>query len=285
MSSRLVTSRSLNTSDGHPLTFESKNLYRKGSLPDDDKNTIKFKTGTKNYEIDRSILREYLTSLKAVRNLPERKLDTKNASNLKTLREISRMLRENTNPALYEIFVEEVMSVFSDVQSSVPGTVGAYFVGCFKGNNFEGPIGCSAHCAGSMAPGSSAKGFAPCSDNVFFAENNELVPLYETDSDQAYIYFDAQSRSVFTPEMIEILKEKRIEKVIIVSGDQNGKYKESSDPIPLARLSTSSVVRRADNGDGSSSGSDSSYWVLWIILAVLILIIILALVFKDKMVY
>ena len=151
----------------------------------------------------------------------------------------------------YESVINLVTTSFGDVSNIVPGTVSAFFYGCFADNNFEGVQHCSAHCSGNL-PLPNIRGWQFCDKTVILLTGKGVFDVRHTvdDTKEAIIHVIDGEYHGFTHDQILDLKERGIEKVSIdvVNGDR---YELISTSIPVDDLEIAGAV--------SSSRSSSQY--------------------------
>ena len=112
---------------------------------DDDKITVN--KGDKPFYIQRNSLRATLNGLKEYAIVPVSSLSSENTEDLRNVVEAMQLLHGDTEA--YNAVLEDINNIFADITTIIPGTVGAFFIGCFKDEKFQGNLGCSPKCAAS----------------------------------------------------------------------------------------------------------------------------------------
>lgn len=305
---------------------KSKQFYTKGSGLDSDMDTstssLIVDVDDNSYQLERNTLNECLAELKTHGNTQVKNLSPASTETFRSIVEALKLLHGSKKH--YEIVLKDIHSTFSSFKSVKPGTVAAFFIGCFNDDNFTGPFGCNPKCAASLPPfqnsdgttdsnSNSSDGYATCDDLVLIYTNNNFSSLNEKRSSHAYIYVDDNKFKGFSKDNIKTLKETNIKTASLIFGNEDGSYKEVSNPLSLVKLpivgkksswnSTSSsftgdsssnssgLTSDTSSGSGCSSGSSSSddeptstsNSGAWIILAIaVVLILLLFILYKNS---
>lgn len=238
----------------------------------DDVFTISGDKGS--FQLHRDALKETLAELRPLADTPIRKLTSDQAESFKNVVEALKLLYESQ--ALYDIILKEVREVFDDVKQVKPGTVAAFFVGCFNDDKFTGPVGCSPKCASSLPPAEGTPGYSSCSDLVLIYADGAFSSLNEKKSLHAYIYIDDTNFKTFKRDNIQQLKDSGIENVTLVFGNDDGTYKEITDPIKIDKL-----PMNKDTSSNSTSTS-STIGIVVIVIVILLIIALLALLYLKS---
>lgn len=147
------TKRNTSRSSKIKKTSFSPNKYRKNTSST-RKSLINFKTITKGskkkkiQEIDLDLLNILISDLRYHSDDHIEKLNKATKQNFEELVKLVETLYDTNS---YNLLTEIVTNHFSDVKNIVPGTIGAYCIGCNVETSFkEDNKSCSSICAGSM---------------------------------------------------------------------------------------------------------------------------------------
>lgn len=241
------------------ISSEDHDIYKyKGSNPDNISNTPNnsklpvyekisdtediylIRTENGSFEYHRKNLIETLTELHNSAHVPVSQLNDSQTALLASTTEVTRILY-NSN-ALKDLIMKDVQNIFSDIKNPIPGTVAAFFVGCFNDDKFTGPIGCNPRCAASSLLKCDGENFE-CSDTILIFSNNQFRTLNKNKSNKAYIYIQSPTFTMFSPNNIQNLKDSGIQSAILIYGNKDGSYREvtgemSIDKLPVSRLFT-----------------------------------------------
>ena len=198
----------------------------------------------------------------------------------------------NSKPtANYKVIFDIIEEVFGQYNGPfIPGTVGAYFLGCFKDDNFGGKQGCSASCAGMLQPSGDTVGWETCEYDVVFYKDGSFVQQHVgINSDYVIIHILDENFVAFEPKNINMLNDSGYVKasLYIFSKDQN--YTVEQDFVSIDQLPVK--ARNSVHGGGGHGGGkpvhryndvkeeNTGYnWILWFIVIIIIIIIIACLV-------
>lgn len=189
---------------------------------------------TGSFQLHRKTLRETLHELKKHCHVSIRQLSAEHTESFKSIVETLRILYGSQ--ALYDIVLKDIRTIFVDVKDVKPGTVGAFFIGCFNDDKFPGPMGCSPKCAASLPPTDGTPGYAACDDLVLIYSNGVYSSLNEKQSAHAYIYIDDTNFTSFTSDNIRQLKEAGVTNVSLIYGKNDGSYSEVTSSISIDKL-------------------------------------------------
>jgi hypothetical protein len=178
---------------------------------------------------------------------------------------------------LYNMAINDIHEIFSDIKSVIPGTIGAYFIGCTVPSNFNGPSVCDPRCVSSLPPGEKNLGYGECDDLVLIYSEGGFNSLNEKRSPRVYIYIGDINFTGFTPDNIEQLKEAEIEKAILIYGGIDGSYREVTNEIGLADLPRSTPAVQSSSSSSSSSNNNGAAIGLAVIIIVIIIILLIVL--------
>lgn len=189
------------------------------------------------YHTNRKLLRSMLSDLRTVANVQIDSLQDPHRECFSKVATMFGMLY--SAKVLYDEAMKDVITAFKDLPNTTPGTVGAFLVGCYNQEGFEGPQGCHPSCIGSLTPSEGTPGFSYCPNLVlqYLGENESFSILNETpeESENCYIHIkDQKSFHGFRQEDINKLKVRNVKRVRLVFG--SGNYKELTDFIEVGSL-------------------------------------------------
>lgn len=239
------------------------------------------------FQLNRKTLKQTLAELKTQSAISIRQLSPEYTESFKSVMEALRLLYGSQ--ALYDLVLTDIRNVFDDVKDVKPGTVAAFFIGCFNDDKFPGPIGCSPKCAASLPPTEGTPGYANCDDLVLIYSDGLFSSLNEKRSTHAYIYVEDNDFPGFSLENINQLKEAGIENASLVFGNQDGSYREvtgvlnvnqlprrSDDNMKLQQTNTQQEVNNT-----SSSGDNTGAGIAFAIVIIIIIILLLVILFRN----
>ena len=203
------------------------------------------------FQLHRKTLRDTLQELKTQAHVSVRQLTPEHTESFKSIVEALRLLYGSQ--ALYDLILTDIRSVFSDIKDVKPGTVAAFFIGCFNDDKFPGPMGCSPKCAASVPPTEGTPGYNNCDDLVLIYTEGLFSSLNDKRSAHAYIYIGESDFTGFTTENIRQLREAGIENASLIFGNQDGSYREVTGALNLDQL-----PRRAEVSPKSNSPSTAA---------------------------
>jgi len=216
-------------------------------------------------QLHRTALRETLSELKKVTTVAVSNLDPEKSQLLQSIIEVTKALY-NT-PKLYDLVLKDIATIFHDVKEVVPGTVGAFFVGCFTDDKFPGPQGCNPKCVASVPPTEGTLGFKHCDELVIIYNDGKFGALNEKKSDKAYIYISDENFSGFNADNIKQLKESGVQSASLIFGTANGAYREVTGNLSLDQL----PIQINTTSDTQSSSSNAVGIVVFIIIIAIII--------------
>jgi len=231
------------------------------------------------FQLHRKVLKDTLVSLKSQAHVSIRQLNPQNTEYFKSVVEALRLLYGS--PALYDLVLLDIRSVFGDIQNVKPGELGAFFIGCFSESNFNGPQGCNPTCVSSIVPTDGTPGYSVCEDLVLIYSDGSFSSLNERQSKHAYVYISEDNFQGFSNANIEQLKEAGLVSISLIFGNPDGSYKEMGSPLTLNQLPKSngsvgpmqvSQQTTTDTTDTSDSGAGIVIAVIIIIMIILLLI-------------
>lgn len=230
------------------------------------------------FQLHRKTLKDTLADLKSQASVSVRQLSPEHTESFKSIVEALRLLYGSQ--ALYDLVLNDIRGVFNDVRDVKPGTVAAFFIGCFNDDKFPGPMGCSPKCAASLPPTEGTPGYANCDDLVLIYSDGLFSSLNEKRSHHAYIYIGDINFNGFNGENIRQLKEAGIENASLIFGNADGSYREVTSPLALDQL-----PRKVEVGDAVSvppiepASSTTNSGGAAIALIIIVIIVILLLIF------
>jgi hypothetical protein len=243
-------------------------------------------------QVDRGLLRETLIRLKGDAQTLVNQLSAEKTEDFKSVMEALRALYNS--PSAHEVMLNDIRREFENISPIKPGTVAAFFVGCFTGDKFPGPIGCSPKCVASIFPTSGTPGYSQCDDLVLIYFDGVFSSLNEKRSAHAYIYVGESNFNGFSVENVKQLRDSGIENASIIFGNPDGTFREVTSVLALDQLpkqngkgirnagqTGSNGTSSGSNTDGNSNGSMGGGVVLLIIIIVVI-VILLYLIYRDN---
>lgn len=235
------------------------------------------------FQLHRKTLKDTLSDLKTQANVSVRQLSPEHTESFRSIVEALRLLYGSQ--ALYDLVLTDIRAVFSDIKDVKPGTVAAFFIGCFNDDKFPGPMGCSPKCAASLPPAEGTPGYTNCDDLVLIYSEGLFSSLNEKRSSHSYIYIGDADFSGFTVENIRQLREAGIENSSLIFGNQDGSYREVTSALTLDQLprklesETSKLQSSATNNQPAPNNTENSNTTsgAGIVFAIIIIVIIILL--------
>jgi hypothetical protein len=176
-------------------------------------------------------------------------------------------------------FIDVAKEVFmcSDLSTSenlAPGSVGAFFCGCFTSNKqYKGDLGCSPLCAGSLPPQHGTEGWNFCNESVLLYQGNKVFKsLHEgTNKEEAIIEINVTVVNFkgFTKDEITQLESLGIKRIKIVKNV--GGQKEYTDTFPLSNY----LLQEERDGEliAENTISTRAIWVCAIFIAIVLILL------------
>ena len=250
--------------------------YYKGAQPDTPADTSGISDSllvdeNKAVEVNRATLRKALHDLFPVSNTAVQDLSPHDTEIFRSVVETLRLLFHS--PALYDMLLKDVREVFTQDQVR-PGTVGAFFRGCFIDNDFNGPLGCSPKCADSLPPPEGIPGHQQSDDLVLIYREGDFHSLNERVSLHCYVYLEDATFNHFTAANIAKLHDAGIEQATIIYGNSDGSYQRVVGPLALDALPVAPSTATEDNYNGALT-------VIGISVAVLVIIVLIMLANRN----
>lgn len=229
------------------------------------------------FQLHRKTLKETLEELKKYSSVHIKNLSPEHTESFTNVIESLRLLYGSQ--ALYDIILADIRTVFSDVKNVIPGTVAAFFIGCFNDDKFVGPLGCSPKCAASLPPTENTPGYSNCDDLVLIYIEDSFSSLNDKRSPHAYIHITSSQFSGFTKDNIAQLSDSGIENASLVYGNDDGTYSEITTPIPINQLPQK--VSASSTPPPSSSSSTSTAGIVFAIVIIIIIILLFVVLYTS----
>lgn len=264
---------------GDDSTNSSSDAYKHVSS-DDDSFIINGQGGS--YKLHRNTLKETLAELKPHAHVSVRHLSTEHTEAFRSIVEALRLL--HGSQALYDLVLNDIRAVFADVKEVKPGTVAAFFIGCFNDDKFPGPMGCSPKCAASLPPSEGTPGYANCDDLVLIYSEGLFSSLNEKRSSHAYIYIGEADFSGFTSDNLRQLREAEIENASLIFGNQDGSYREVTSALNIDQLPSKTeapAAAQTQQQDPNSTTTNTGAGIALAIIVIIIVILIIVLLFRG----
>lgn len=135
-----------------------------------------------------SVFKNMLRKLKENLHLNEKDLDETTKKDFKKFKKI--ILEKRDNKELYGFILDMVKDEFLDIDDVSPGTIGAYFKGCFSDENLpdDQTKNCSLLCSSSMKPKNEI--YKDCDVYVIYITASEFEIINYADSNKAIVYYN-----------------------------------------------------------------------------------------------
>lgn len=250
--------------------------YHNGSSNDD---VLIINSQGGSFQLHRQTLKETLNDLKSQANVSVKNLSPENTESFKSIVEALRLLYGSQ--ALYDLVLNDIRDVFADIKDIKPGTVAAFFIGCFNDDKFPGPMGCSPKCAASLPPSEGTPGYNNCDDLVLIYSEGMFSSLNEKRSTHSYIYIEDYNFSGFTTDNLRQLREAGIENASLVYGNSDGSYREVTSPLTIDQLPAKSV-QTTQNVTETSTTSNSGAAIAFAIILIAIIILLLVVLYRSR---
>lgn len=248
---------------------------------DDDVFIINGQGGS--FQLHRNTLKETLEDLKTQAHVSVRHLSPNHTESFRSIVEALRLLYGSQ--ALYDLVLADIRGVFNDVRDVKPGTVAAFFVGCFSDDKFPGPMGCSPKCAASLPPSEGTPGYANCDDLVLIYSEGLFSSLNEKRSSHAYIYISDPDFAGFTADNLRQLRAADIENVSLVFGNADGSYREVTSALPIDQLPKKAGEENAlavSQSEGDSGSNNAGVGIALAIIIIIIIVLLFIVLFRGS---
>lgn len=247
--------------------------------PDSGADNLQFNTKDgQPFKLNRETLRSTLNDLKAYGSTMVAKLPKVQATTFKNIVDIMGVVYDTQG--LYDIVLSDIRSVFTKTDELVPGTLEAFFIGCYNDDKFTGPMGCNPKCAAGLPPPDGTPGYSQCEDLVLIYADGSFSALNEQVSAHTYIYVGETDFKGFSTDNIRSLREANISQVTVVYGGPNGVYREVTGKLSLEQLPSTGGVNPSSSTAATqttSSTVNGAGVALVIILIVIIILLLIAL--------
>ena len=231
-------------------------LYEKIS---DKEDVYLIHTKNHSYELHRTRLIDTLKQLHHYASIQISELKEEQSELLASTIETTRLLY-NTK-ALKDLVLSDIQKIYKNIKNPVPGTVGAFFVGCFNNDEFDGPLGCNPRCAASLL---KCDINFECGDNILVFSNHHFTSINNKVTTHAYIYIEDEKFQKFSRYEYKLLQDSGIKSITIIYGNADGSYREISKEIILEHI------------------EDEEPNYVWIIILILLLLLIFFIFYSAK---
>jgi hypothetical protein len=242
------------------LYINSSNDSEEEELPcyekiSDNEDIYLIRTKHTSYELHRKRLIGTLKELHKYANLSIAELDERQGELLASTVETTRLL--NNTKALKDLVLKDIQHIYGHIKNPIPGTVGAFFIGCFNNDDFNGPIGCNPRCAASMM---KCEGMSfECGDTILIFSKNQFKPINNKVTTHAYVYIEDENFVKFNRYELSLLNKAGIKSVTMIYGNADGSYREITNEIILEHIET--------------NDSSNAWWIILLIIIILLLLL------------
>jgi len=236
---------------------------------------VKSPAGT--FNLDRMVFKDMLNELKTFSQVQIKLLKKDQMESFNTIGEALRLLYGSGK--LYEMVHNDIQEIYSDIKHVIPGTLGAFFIGCSSSDNFTGPMGCNPKCAASLRPGEKTTGYSACEDLVLIYHDGEFNALNQIESNSPHVWvYVGDNFKGFTTENIEQLKEAEITHVTLTYGQPDSSdYKEIVNRIPVDLLPKKLEMVAQTPATATTTENTGAGIVFFIIIVIIIIVLLLVL--------
>lgn len=265
---------------------------------EDDMIIIKGSNGNNGHSVNLTQLKKILKGLREKANVKTEDLTGEDANNFRYVVDLANVLYQSGG---YLCVYKAINEIFAGVHKPLPGTVGAYFVGCHTQNmTFGGKNGCSAVCAGAFKPPAGHGDFKPCEHLVILIDTKtgEFKQLNDPeDKSKAFIHVVGSKNFSLSPAQNNKLRSLGVKKVKIYAYDM-----DSSQYTALTNGFIDICQGNKDNGNGKNrrnggrggngggngggnadeEGNAGAYWFLFFVILIIIIIFIVWLVWSGN---
>lgn len=243
--------------------------YYKSGDNNQEENNIIITTEEGAFQFHRDTLKESLLELKTQAKKPISKLDKEHLEMYNNVVESLKVVHHS--PPVYEKVLKDICDIFSDVGPVRPGTVGAFFAGCFTDTTFPGPIGCSPKCISSLQPNDEK--ITPCENTVLIYSENKLTLLNNKRTEYGYIYIDDEKFIGFTRKEIQEIKEYNVKVVTLIYSNEDGTYRRVETGVNVDELP------KVANPSGKNTNNVGG--MIFVIILVVLVILLLLLLLRN----
>lgn len=203
--------------------------------------------------------------------------NTKNIFNI-----VKKQLEAAKNdPSVHAEMINICHSIFNINMETMPMTIQAYFVGCFKPSAMGEFKGCSPICVGNLLPISGQVGVVSCPDNYLdYTTDGNLSRIVDNEeSDVAWIHIYNAGNNKFYESDIARLKKYGIRYVHFIFITWSGDYKFTE------RTSVDDIISLPDIDTVDRKAEESTMHIGWLVglfIVALFLMIVLYMVYKGS---
>lgn len=264
------------------ITFKSKKLLNSIQYPPINKSEMfikghsnKSSDSSENYKqqpnnqvikIDVKQLNQTLSRLRKNSNKLYHEVENSSGQLRDDFKQILMYIQLLYNTDNYEVLFNMVYKHFNDLKNVKPGTIGAYFGGCFNYHNVDNTnlsnlqIGCIPVCAGSMPPSKSyinQNNWSFCDDTVIWLKYNTdayTMTILHTipNSNRALIFLNISNFSEFngfTDSEKNQLSGVNIKQIKLIGVNDYKYVMLTSDWIPLENVKSRNLIGQLVNND------------------------------------
>lgn len=239
------------------------------------------RTDNGSYRFFRKDFLHILKQLRGINTIQINKLTTQQTQLLNSTIEVIRLL-QNTK-ALSDLVLKDIQHVFGDIKNPKPGTVAAFFIGCFNTDSkiYKGPIGCNPRCAASLLKCGSTH--LECNDAVLIYSNHQFNRLNDKQSEHAYIYVDNPKFTALSAREKKVLKDSGVSRITMILGGPDGSYREVIENYELGEFSERGERRSAITEQQTATDNSGMTVAIIIFVSIIILIILLFLIYYYEL--
>lgn len=257
---------------------------KKQNKKSESDSVFRIKHGGIKFKFYREHLRDTIRYLKPYAGIKLIELEEESHQYLRSVLEANEKL--SSHEYYSQLMRDDIDKEFSDVSPIIPGTVGAYLVGCSRPSNFDGPKACSPSCVNSI----NKCGQESCEQTMLFYKNGTFTAQNNKTTPDVYIFAEKENFKGFMPDNLARLQSNGVKTVSLILGDKNGSYDKivkyhSVESLPkidnngLAPVPTQTPINPTNNGSSTSNTqttTDDQNNTFWAILMVVIVVIIIA---------
>lgn len=229
-------------------------------------------SGTDTYEVNTDEILRLAREFRKKADLPILGLDKET---FRSFRELTELLSTLRTTDIYPALAQQLHQIYRDVQDAAPGTVGAYFTGCFRDHGFPGAAGCSAHCAGALQPGHSD--WEACDTKVLVHQPGQKRPFQvkeSPESSEAIIHVQDQSFGGFSTSELDHLERLGIThaQVFLSDGDDYQVLypRQKIEELGRARSKLSTTTRQEGRNNGSGVGLGAAVLIIVVLFIIIV---------------
>lgn len=243
---------------------------------------------TRIYSISLKTFEESLNNIKQNHAVYIKDLQGKH---LNDFNDVKNIVTLSIGAGIGDMIYEPIDRVFGDIQHLVPGTVGAYLIGCRRHTDHKGNPACAATCAGNIQL--SVPGATPCDTLALLYDHDKgFTRLNKPGSNtEAIIYYsNSHGARQHHRSEIEELMSYGVKRVKQITFDSTGAHYQEITPdfIDIGHIMKRDIealpavtVAPAGSVNGGGSGS-SGGTAIAVVLIVIIILILIYLFMKNK---